>query len=48
MTLERVVIAGGGMGGLLAAAAVSPYAARVMIVEKDAPPEGPEPRRGVP
>jgi 2-polyprenyl-6-methoxyphenol hydroxylase-like FAD-dependent oxidoreductase len=36
------------MGGLLAAAAVSPRAQRVTIVEKDHLPARPEPRRGVP
>lgn len=36
------------MGGLLVAAAVSPHAARVAIVEKDDYPAQPEPRRGVP
>jgi 2-polyprenyl-6-methoxyphenol hydroxylase-like FAD-dependent oxidoreductase len=48
MTLDRVIIAGGGMAGLLAAAAVSPYAGQVTIVEKDHLPASPEPRRGVP
>ncbi|MDO3402766.1 FAD-dependent monooxygenase [Mycolicibacterium neoaurum] len=48
MSLDRVVIAGGGMGGLLAAAATSPYAKHVVIVEKDTLPAGPEARRGVP
>lgn len=43
-----VVVAGGGMSGLLAAAAASPYADRVLIVEKDTLPETPGPRRGVP
>ncbi|MGQ4599630.1 FAD-dependent monooxygenase [Nocardia sp. R6R-6] len=43
-----VVVAGGGMSGLLAAAAVSLHVDRVLIVEKDQVPERPEPRRGVP
>ena len=46
--MKSVVIAGGGMSGLLVAAAVSPYAERVTIVERDRLPEAPEPRRGVP
>ena len=48
MALDTVIIAGGGMGGLLAAAAVSPYATQVTIVEKDQLPARPEHRRGVP
>ena len=48
MALDRVIIAGSGMAGLLAAAAVSPHAGQVMIVERDQLPASPEPRRGVP
>lgn len=43
-----VVVAGGGISGLLAAAAASSYVDRVLIVEKDTLPETPGPRRGVP
>lgn len=48
MALKTIVIAGGGMSGLLVAAAVSPYAERITIIEKDALPDTPAPRRGVP
>jgi 2-polyprenyl-6-methoxyphenol hydroxylase-like FAD-dependent oxidoreductase len=48
MKQGSVVVAGGGMSGLLAAAAASPYVDRVLIVEKDQVPDHPEPRRGVP
>lgn len=48
MTLKSVIIAGGGMSGLLVAAAASPYAECVTIIEKDRLPAAPEPRRGVP
>ncbi|MBD0859833.1 FAD-dependent monooxygenase [Gordonia sp. zg691] len=48
MRLAEVVIAGGGMSGLLAAAAASAHAETVTIVEKDTYPSDPEPRRGVP
>lgn len=48
MSLSDVVIAGGGMSGLLAAAAASPHAETVTIVEKDRYPADPVPRRGVP
>ncbi|MFE5704162.1 FAD-dependent oxidoreductase [Rhodococcus koreensis] len=48
MSLDSVVIAGGGVAGLLSAAAVSPYARRVTILEKDDFPSEPAPRRGVP
>lgn len=45
--LPRAVVVGGGMAGLLAAAALYPYA-DVTVVERDTPPDGPEARRGVP
>lgn len=45
---DSVVIAGGGMAGLLAAAAASPFARHVTIIEKDEIPVEPAPRRGVP
>ncbi|MGQ4615526.1 FAD-dependent monooxygenase [Nocardia sp. R7R-8] len=48
MVNSAVVVAGGGMSGLLVAAAASRYANRVVIVEKDPVPDQPGPRRGVP
>ncbi|OUS96338.1 NAD(P)/FAD-dependent oxidoreductase [Rhodococcus sp. NCIMB 12038] len=48
MGLDSVVIGGGGISGLLAAAAASPFARQVVIVEKDEIPVEPAPRRGVP
>ncbi|GAA3246521.1 FAD-dependent monooxygenase [Streptomyces sp. XM83C] len=44
----RVVIVGGSMAGVLAAAAVKDHAGAVEIVEAHELPEGPEPRTGVP
>ncbi|MEW2401322.1 FAD-dependent monooxygenase [Streptomyces sp. NPDC046862] len=44
---RRAVVIGGGLAGLLAAAALRPHA-DVTVVERDTLPEGPEPRRGVP
>ncbi|CAL9429926.1 Putative epoxidase LasC [Streptomyces sp. enrichment culture] len=41
------VVLGGSVAGLLAARALAPFA-RVTVVERDALPAGPEPRRGVP
>ncbi|MET7888277.1 NAD(P)/FAD-dependent oxidoreductase [Streptomyces avermitilis] len=43
----RAVVIGGGMAGMLAAAALSAYA-DVTVVERDALPDGPEPRKGLP
>ncbi|WP_370618752.1 NAD(P)/FAD-dependent oxidoreductase [Mumia sp. Pv 4-285] len=43
-----VVVAGGSVAGLLAAAAVAPYADRVMVLERDHPPARPGPRPGTP
>jgi 2-polyprenyl-6-methoxyphenol hydroxylase-like FAD-dependent oxidoreductase len=44
---RRAVVVGGGLAGLLAAAALREYA-DVTVVERDALPEGPEPRKGLP
>jgi 2-polyprenyl-6-methoxyphenol hydroxylase-like FAD-dependent oxidoreductase len=44
---HRAVIIGGGLAGLLTAAALRPYA-DVTVVERDTLPAGPEPRKGVP
>lgn len=46
--LGTVAIAGGSIGGLLAAAAAAPYATRVVIAERDTLPAGPETRPGTP
>lgn len=48
MALGNVIVVGGGIGGLLAAAAFSPQAQRLTIIERDDYPENPGPRRGVP
>lgn len=44
---RRAVVIGGGMAGMLAAAALSAYA-DVTVVERDVLPDGPEPRKGLP
>ncbi|MPY56847.1 FAD-dependent monooxygenase, partial [Streptomyces spongiae] len=45
--LPRAVVIGGGLAGLLTAGALRPYA-DITVVERDALPEEPGPRRGVP
>lgn len=45
---KRVVIIGGSMAGLLAAAAVAPFFGRVIVIERDAQREAVAPRKGVP
>ncbi|MFF5449235.1 FAD-dependent monooxygenase [Streptomyces sp. NPDC012888] len=45
---RRALVAGGGLAGLLAAAALAPYADRVTVVERDALPSGAEPRAFLP
>ncbi|MCH0561341.1 MULTISPECIES: NAD(P)/FAD-dependent oxidoreductase [Streptomyces] len=42
------VVLGGSLAGLLAARALASTGARVTVVERDALPAGPEPRRGLP
>ncbi|MFE2098424.1 FAD-dependent oxidoreductase [Streptomyces sp. NPDC059468] len=42
------VVLGGSLAGLLAARALASTGARVTVVERDALPSGPEPRRGLP
>ncbi|MFF0381467.1 NAD(P)/FAD-dependent oxidoreductase [Streptomyces sp. NPDC004286] len=42
------VVLGGSLAGLLAARALAATGARVTVVERDALPAGPEPRRGLP
>ncbi|MFF6994715.1 FAD-dependent oxidoreductase [Streptomyces sp. NPDC008313] len=44
---RRAVVIGGGCAGMLTAAALRAYA-DVTVVERDALPEGPEPRKGLP
>jgi 2-polyprenyl-6-methoxyphenol hydroxylase-like FAD-dependent oxidoreductase len=46
--LKHAIVIGGGIAGLLAAHVVSPYFSRVTIVDHDAFPTAPNPRRGVP
>ncbi|MEV4127742.1 FAD-dependent monooxygenase [Nocardia sp. NPDC049707] len=46
--MSSVLVLGGGFTGLLAAAAASPDAREVTVLERDAFPEGPQPRRGQP
>jgi 2-polyprenyl-6-methoxyphenol hydroxylase-like FAD-dependent oxidoreductase len=46
--MERALVLGGSMGGLLAARALSEYASSVLVVERDELRPRPEPRRGVP
>ena len=45
---STAVVLGGSLAGLLAARALAPFAGRVLLIERDALPEGTEPRRGVP
>ncbi|MGW3955649.1 FAD-dependent oxidoreductase [Streptomyces sp. NPDC004752] len=42
------VVLGGSLAGLLAARALTSFADRVVVVERDALPAGPEPRTGLP
>ncbi|MFJ1971097.1 FAD-dependent oxidoreductase [Streptomyces sp. NPDC087903] len=42
------VVLGGSLAGMLAARALTSVADRVVVVERDALPAGPEPRRGLP
>ena len=45
---KHAVVIGGSLGGLLAARVLSEHFQRVTIVERDAIPETPEPRKAVP
>jgi 2-polyprenyl-6-methoxyphenol hydroxylase-like FAD-dependent oxidoreductase len=45
---KRAIVIGASMGGLLAARALADHYGEVIIVERDALPEGYEPRKGVP
>lgn len=46
--LRTVVVLGGSIAGLLAAAAAAPHTSRVVVVERDALPDQPGPRPGTP
>lgn len=46
--MRKAVVLGGGMAGMLAAAALAQTADRVIVVEGDRFPESPLPRRGLP
>ena len=44
----RAVVLGGGLTGMLAAAALAAHVDEVLIVERDQLPDGPQPRTGLP
>lgn len=46
--MRRAVVIGGGIAGLLAGRVLADHFDHVTIVERDAVPEAPEPRKGVP
>jgi 2-polyprenyl-6-methoxyphenol hydroxylase-like FAD-dependent oxidoreductase len=46
--MERAVVLGGGMAGLLAARVLTDHAGEVVVVDRDDLSGGPAPRRGVP
>ncbi|MCP2253279.1 2-polyprenyl-6-methoxyphenol hydroxylase [Prauserella aidingensis] len=48
MNDAHAVVLGGGLAGTFAAAALAPHVGGVTVVERDALPDGPRPRRGVP
>ncbi|MEU3047349.1 FAD-dependent monooxygenase [Streptomyces sp. NPDC006984] len=48
VTSRRAVVIGGGMAGMLAAAVLTKAADEVTIIERDALPTGPEPRKSLP
>ena len=45
---KRAIVIGASMGGLLAARVLADYYGEVTVVERDALPDGYEPRKGVP
>jgi 2-polyprenyl-6-methoxyphenol hydroxylase-like FAD-dependent oxidoreductase len=45
---QHAVVIGGSMGGLLAARVLADYYDRVTVLERDALPAGPDPRKGTP
>ncbi len=48
ITAKGAVVIGAGMGGLAAAKAIAPYFERVIVLDRDALPDGPAPRVGTP
>ncbi|MET9900783.1 pyridine nucleotide-disulfide oxidoreductase [Streptomyces sp. NPDC006446] len=46
--MSRAVVIGAGLGGVLAAAALSPLVDEVIVLDRDDLPDGPEHRKGVP
>ncbi|MET7829314.1 pyridine nucleotide-disulfide oxidoreductase [Streptomyces sp. NPDC005386] len=46
--MSRAVIIGAGLGGVLAAAAMSPIVEEVIVLDRDDLPSGPEHRKGLP
>lgn len=45
--MTKAIVVGAGIAGLAAAAAAAPYFNAVIVVDKDALPDGPRPRKGV-
>ena len=45
---DQAVVIGGSIAGLLSARALSDHFKKVIILERDVLPEGPEPRKGAP
>ena len=43
--LQRAIVIGGSMAGLLAARTLSKHFSQVIVVERDVFPAGPEPRK---
>jgi 2-polyprenyl-6-methoxyphenol hydroxylase-like FAD-dependent oxidoreductase len=45
---SRVVVVGGGLAGMLSAAALSEHCDEITVIEQDTLPAGPRPRKGLP
>lgn len=45
---DRAIVIGSSVAGLVAARVLSEHFAQVVVIERDSPPTGPEPRKGVP